>query len=226
MQDTSVGYAGQNRHVRVYWNTLLVLPVIALSLSCARLLPSFSLSPYTASLNSSHLIPCSLSFVLYVSHHLRHPLLLPPLALFHHLLYPLCFCYLSLSLPHSLASSSIFIFIAILPTLTSLFLFSPVGFECRITEFPSRFSWIGYADVTDTTTPHKYPTYTYFSLQHTHNTWCSSCLISCLFKYVKFMQYAWHSVEQCSKCMQITSSVYLCWMSSLLMCLSLRVGSL
>lgn len=74
--------------------------------------------------------------------------------------------------------------------------------------------------------PSKYPTYTYFSLQHTHNTWCSSCLISCLFKYVKFMQYAWHSVEQCSKCMQITSSVYLCWMSSLLMCLSLRVGSL
>lgn len=98
VQDTSVGYAGQNQHVQVYWNTLLVLPVIALSLSCARLLPSFSLSPYTASLNSSHLIPCSLSFVLYVFHHLRHPLLLPPLALFHHLLYPLCFCYLSLSL--------------------------------------------------------------------------------------------------------------------------------
>lgn len=87
-------------------------PVIAPSLSCAFLLPSFSLSPPAVSLNFSHLIPRSLLFALYVFHHLQHLLLLPPLALFHHLSLSTLFL-LPFSRPPRFSAV---VFIAILPT--------------------------------------------------------------------------------------------------------------
>lgn len=189
-QGTSSGCAGQNQHVQVYWNTPLILSVIALALASALLLPSFSPSPDSTSLSFSHLIACFLSFSLPVSHYLVHPLLLPPLPLF---------ARLSLSTMSPLASSAAsFLYFHLHyhsphPHLT-IPLLSPVRLEWRITEIPSWLSWIGYADVTDTTAPHKYTAYYLPRLQHTYKASRSSRQTSCLLKYMEFMQHVWCSL--------------------------------
>lgn len=115
----SAGHSGicvwRNRHVQVYWNTLLILPVITLALVSALLLASFFLSPGSVSLNVSHLSACSLS--LPVSLNLVHPQLLPRPPPYPHLSLP------TVSPLPSSAASFPHIFIIILPTLTSAFLF-------------------------------------------------------------------------------------------------------
>lgn len=64
----------------------------------------------------------------------------------------------------------------------SIPLLSPVRLEWKITEIPSQLSWIGYADVTDTTAPHKYTAYYLPLLQHTYEALPSSRLTSRLHK--------------------------------------------
>lgn len=108
------------------------------------------------------------------------------------------FSHLSCLLYLSPAASSIFIFIIILPTLTSAFPpLSPVRLERRITEIPSRLSWIGYADVTDTAAPHKYTAY-YLPLPADHvqgPAFISPPNQPSPLKYTEFMPHAGRNVR-------------------------------
>lgn len=156
----------------------------------ALLPPSFALPPSCTSLNFSHLFACF--FVLFLvclllfSTSLVTPSTTPISSSFHNHFVTVTFlcCFLSL----------FFIFIIIPHPHLSIPLLSPVRLEWRITEIPSWLSWIGYADVTDTTAPHKYTAYYLPLLQYTYKAWDSSRLTSCLIKYMGFMRHVSHSV--------------------------------
>ncbi len=98
----------------------------------------------------------------------------PPLPPFPHISLPTLSPLLPLLLPSSIFNLH---YHSPHPHL-SVPLLSPVRLEHRITEIPSRLSWIGYADVTDTTAPYKYTAYYLPSLQHTHKASRSSRLTS------------------------------------------------
>lgn len=117
-----------NRHVQVYWNTLFILRVIALTftssaaacLSSAGCRASFNLSPF---------IVCSLSTSF---------LLLPYMPSVMH------YSYVSLPLPLSPLPSSLPLFPPSLRSLLSL-----VRLGWRISAVSSRLWWKGYTDVPD-----------------------------------------------------------------------------
>lgn len=167
---------GRNRHVQVYWNTLLILPVITLALVSALLLASFFLSPGSVSLNVSHLFCLFLLLLISLPQFSTSSVTPSTTSLsssfFAHCVSITFLCwflppYLHYHSPH--------------PHL-SIPLLSPVRLEWKITEIPSRLSWIGYADVTDTTAPHKYTAYYLPVLRHTYEALPSSRLTSRLHK--------------------------------------------